>query len=282
MTWRMRWMAAGAAAVMASGVGLAEVASSDPAPGGPAWSYSGSTGPSHWGELGFPACSGGRQQSPIDLTPARARALPDPRFGYGRARLSFTDIGESVLASPAPGATANTVLLDGARYTFAQVHVHTPSEHQVEGMHFPAEAHFVNRSASGSLAVVAVMLKGGGATNRTWRPVVQGVSQAAAHAGESAHKAATAPAAPESNMTPAPVTAKVDLAKLLPTDRRAYRYRGSLTTPPCTEGVSWTVLRSPVVLSDAQIAALTATHPGNNRPVQPREGRTVLLDARRG
>lgn len=254
------------AGVPASGGGLPAHASTSGTTGsasaGPApkWSYTGDTGPAHWGDIGYPECSTGKKQSPINLRDATARPLPDPRFSYGRLTTDLVDNGHSVVASPAAGSAPSTVVLDKVTYPFAQFHYHAPSEHQLDGMLFPAEMHFVHETKSGKRAVVGVMLKGGGATNKAWKPFTDAVTKAAATRS----------------------SATVDLAALLPKDRRSFRYTGSLTTPPCSEGVSWTVFRKPVVLSDAQLTELMEAYSGNNRPVQPLLGRALVLDRTSG
>lgn len=269
MSTRTRWIAASAAAIALTvagvTVGEARPATSPAAPptgSAPAWSYVGPTGPAHWGELGFADCAKGTSQSPINITRSRVRAVADPRFRYGRVELGFTDNGHGVNIAPLPGQRGQTVTLAGARYTLTQFHHHAPSEHQVDGMHFPAEMHFVHAAQNGDLAVFAVPFKGGGATNRAWQPVLDVITRAS---GEQK------------------VTATVsDLAALLPKDRRSRRYSGSLTTPPCSEGVAWTVFTTPVTLSDRQLTAVLEAYQGNARPVQPLNGRTVLLDRTSG
>lgn len=231
------------------------------------WSYTGARGPSHWGELGYPICAAGRQQSPIDLR-VSARAvrrvrLPKLRVDYGRLDAEVVHTGRGIEARPAHGARPQGIVLGGIRYTFLQFHPHAPSEHEFDGLHYPAEIHFVHRAKDGRLAVVGVPVRGGDATNRAWQPFVEAVR-----------------AASRTSTTRVPTT--LHLEDLLPGDRRSYRYRGSLTTPPCTQGVAWTVLAAPVTLSRAQLSVLTEAYNGTNRPVQPLHGRVVLTDVRVG
>jgi carbonic anhydrase len=155
-----------------------------------------------------------------------------------------------------PGAGTLTVGDD--TFELAQYHFHAPSEHTIGGRHWPMEVHLVHKSPSGKLAVIGVLLEEGlpnPALEPLWSdlPKVEG----AAHHFE---KNVAAPAA------------------LLPADRTAYRYAGSLTTPPCSEDVRWFVMRRPVAISAAQLAAFTAIVEPNNRPVQPLAGRPVVTD----
>ncbi len=159
--------------------------------------------------------------------------------------------------APEPGAAPNTVAHQGKEYTFQQFHHHAPSEHQIDGLHFPAEVHFVNRAEDGSLAVFGVLVRGGGHTNRA--------------------RGRSSLSSPR-RRRPSATIARVDLDRLLPGDRRSYRYEGSLTTPPCTEGVVWTVFTQPIVLSNDQVATLMEAYQGNARPAQDRNSRVVLYD----
>jgi carbonic anhydrase len=135
------------------------------------------------------------------------------------------------------------------RYKLVQFHFHTPSEHRLHGEQFPMELHFVHRNALGELAVVGVFLREGAAN-----PLIQQIWDAvSSEAG-----------------------GQIDPEDLLPQNREYYRYAGSLTTPPCTEGVRWHVLTEPVELSAAQVDEFRAIFPLNARPIQPLNGRPVL------
>ena len=146
------------------------------------------------------------------------------------------------------------IVLDGTRYELLQFHFHHGSEHTVGGVRLPMELHLVHRSERGALAVVGVLLEEG-AANATLTPIWERFPR----------RANWAAALPEA----------FEVAALLPAPRSAWRYRGSLTTPPCTEGVSWIVMTESVTLSAAQIAAFGAIHPRNFRPVQPLNRRTL-------
>lgn len=222
------------------------------------WGYEGAHGPEHWGSLdpGFAVCSDGREQSPIDLTGAEPGDLSEIVFEYAPSPISILNNGHTIQVNYESGSG---IVLDGTRYELAQFHFHHRSEHTVDGSGFPLEMHLVHASADGALAVVGVFLEEGGA-NEALAPVWRGLP---AEAG---------PAAVIEGM--------VDAAALLPEQRTTWRYPGSLTTPPCSEGVAWQVMTHPVTASREQIEAFSALFPVNNRPVQPLNGRRLVTDAR--
>ena len=226
--------------------------------GGPHWGYEGAHGPDHWGSLdpGFAACGNGREQSPIDLTGAEQRALSEIGFEYAPSPISILNDGHTIQVNYAPGSG---IVLDGMRYGLVQFHFHHRSEHTVDGGDFPLELHLVHADADGALAVVGVFLEEG-AANEALAPVWR---QLPAEAGRAARVAGT-----------------VDANALLPERRTTWRYPGSLTTPPCSEGVFWLVMTEPVTASREQIEAFRALIPINNRPVQPLNGRRLVTDAR--
>lgn len=211
------------------------------------WGYGPHDGPARWAELdpAFAACGVGREQSPIDLTGGRRADLAPVEFDYGRTRVAVENTGRTIQVNPDPGSG---IVLDGARYALQQFHFHHGSEHTVDGVRLPLEMHLVHRSDRGSLVVVGVLYRVG-AANAALAPVW-----------------ARLPAEPAAS---AEVPGRLDLSALLPARRTTWRYRGSLTTPPCTEGVAWVVLTEPLALSAAQIDAFAALYPNNRRPVQP-------------
>lgn len=243
--------------LLASGAALLNPASA--ASDGAHWGYTGKTGPLNWGDLGYPTCSAGEEQSPINLAGAKAVEIRDPRISAGTGLVDFTDTGHSVNLSPVAGQRVPRLYLYGRTFYLQQMHFHTPAEHQVNGTLYPAEWHLVfQEPRSQDLSVVGVMLQGGGAKDKRWEAVVQGVEKVGA--GEES------------------VRGQVHWGQLLPKDRDSFRYEGSLTTPPCSEQVIWTVFATPVVVSDRQIARLMQVYTGNNRPVQPRNQRRLLHD----
>jgi carbonic anhydrase len=225
----------------------------------PHWGYEGDHGPEVWGELtaDYAACSHGLAQSPIDLGVATPADLPDLTPAYEPGDVSIGDNGHTVQATATGGTSSITV--DGTVFTLLQMHFHIPSEHTIDGEFAPAEVHFVHRSDAGELAVLGVMLDEGPQPHAAWS-----VFTDAASVGEGAT-----------------VDVTLDWPSLLPSDTSTIRYAGSLTTPPCTEGVRWMVMDTPVLVSGQQLEALSAAHEGNHRPVQAVNGRAVSADTTR-
>ena len=149
--------------------------------------------------------------------------------------------------------------VDGTVFSLRQFHFHTPSEHTINGEHSALEMHLVHQTSDGALGVIGVMIRGG-PRNEAFVPIwgaLQGT------VGEEQYVEDT----------------QVHADYLLPDDRAYYRYDGSLTTPPCTEGVTWFVLQSPIEISGAQIRTFENITRNNIRPVQPLNGRVVIADA---
>ncbi len=215
------------------------------------WGYGEDDGPPCWGSLdpGFHLCAHGREQSPVDLAGAREAQLAPPGLAYGQARVTVEDTGRTIQVNPEPG---HGLVLDGVRFHLRQFHFHHGSEHLVDGRMLPLEMHLVHRDDDGTVLVVGVFFTSG-AENRTLAPVWDGFGRTAWP----------------------PLT--LDLAALVPDRRTAWRYRGSLTTPPCSEGVTWIVLCEPLAMSARQIAAFGRLYPANRRPVQPLGDRSLLI-----
>ena len=226
----------------------------------PHWSYEGDEGPDVWGELAaeYAPCSAGSQQSPIDLGVARGVDLPDLQIDYRPGQVSVADNGHTVQATAA--SPDSTISVDGSTFTLLQMHFHAPSEHTIDGQFAPAEVHFVHRSDAGELAVIGVMLVEGATDHVAWSAYTQALS-----VGEDTT-----------------VDTTLDWFAMLPPDALTIRYAGSLTTPPCTEGVRWMVMDTPVEVSAAQLEAFVAAHEGNHRPVQSLNDRDVLADITKG
>ncbi|HXV77868.1 MAG TPA: carbonic anhydrase family protein [Candidatus Polarisedimenticolaceae bacterium] len=233
----------------------------------PHWDYGTEHGPSAWGELSpdYAACGTGRSQSPIDISASVATGLPALAAQYRPVTLSIVhqehkadeiNTGHTIQVNyPA----ADTLTVGDEAYALVQYHFHSPSEHAVAGRHFPMEMHLVHRTSDGKLAVVGVFIAEG-AANPAFDPVW-----------------ANLPAEKGDEQQLEHVT--VDVDRLLPADRTTYRYDGSLTTPPCSEGVKWFVMTTPIEMSAEQIGRFRAIVDGNNRPVQPLNGRAIATDA---
>lgn len=218
------------------------------------WSYEGAGGPEHWAELDpqFAACGVGTHQSPIDIPASAEPHALDVTFAYAPSPLVEVNNGHTVEVDYAPGSS---LVMDGTTYDLAQMHFHAPSEHTLAGRSFPMELHLVHKSAGGELSVVGILL-GEGEENPAFREVLSHL-----------------PEEPGAQVTDPEIA--VDPAVLLPAARTAWRYEGSLTTPPCTEGVHWAVMSTPVMLSTEQIAVFTRLYPHDNRPVQPLHDRQL-------
>lgn len=217
------------------------------------WGYAADNGPACWASLdpGYRLCGCGTEQSPVDLVDAREVRLPSLRFDYGPTRAAIEDTGATVQFNPAPGCG---LVIGRHRHELRQFHFHHASEHLVDGTRWPMELHLVHTDGKGGLAVVGVFI-GEGEVNAA----VEILWQALVDDPESLDHI------------------DVDLAALLPATTKAWRYRGSLTTPPCSEGVSWIVLADILPLSARQIAAFTNYRPANCRPVQALGGRVLTI-----
>jgi carbonic anhydrase len=237
--------------------GVAMAAASADHGSAPHWSYEGEAGPEHWGELdaSFAACVTGRTQSPIDLKEATPQDLANIVFNYQPSTINILNNGHTIQVNYDPGSS---IELDGVRYDLVQFHFHAPSEHTIQGQAMPMELHLVHKSAEGNLAVVGVMLADG-AENPAFQPVWNNLPT-------------------QENPAQAVAGLQVEAASLLPTEQTTYRYSGSLTTPPCSEGVNWLVMTTPVELSAEQLAAFTTIYAHNSRPVQPLNERTLTVD----
>ncbi|MBF2759803.1 MAG: carbonic anhydrase family protein [Ectothiorhodospiraceae bacterium AqS1] len=230
------------------------------------WGYEGAIGPSCWGGLSpeFSLCDCGKEQSPIDLVrlDADAVALEAIEFDYRAVPAGIGDVIDTGAALQLNCPSGGGIGVDGLRYDLVQLHFHHGSEHLIEGRRLAMELHLVHRSKDGDICVVGVLLEEGAhnpALDPLWRHLPQGPKSGAIAGDDS--------------------LATVDPASLLPLRRSAWRYSGSLTTPPCSEGVKWLVMTEPVSLSAAQIAAYGAVYPDSHRPVQPLGERVLLCDA---
>ncbi|MBN8486455.1 MAG: carbonic anhydrase family protein [Burkholderiales bacterium] len=219
----------------------------------PHWEYEGVNGPQAWGALKpeFATCSTGQRQSPIDIRDGIPLELQPIEFAYIPTGFSVIDNGHTVQVNLPQG---NAISVQGRRFELLQFHFHRPSEERINGRQFDMVVHLVHKDLDGRLAVVAVMLDRGSA-----HPLIQTVWNALPL---------------EKNVAePAPNT--LDLNHLLPKDRRYYTYMGSLTTPPCSEGVLWMVMKEPVQLSPQQIGIFARLYPMNARPIQKTAGRMI-------
>jgi len=222
------------------------------------WAYEGEEGPEHWGDISadFAICAKGKTQTPIDIQhEVKVASFAAIKFNYVTDASEILNNGHTVQANLPAGSFIN---VDGIDFQLKQFHFHTPSENSVHGKSYPMEMHLVHADKDGNLAVVAVMFKEGAANAvlaKLWK-------QLPTHADE---KSALATA--------------VNPVTLLPKSKHYYRFDGSLTTPPCSEGVRWLVLKDPITVSHEQIEAFAAVvHEHNARPLQPVGARVIISE----
>ena len=218
------------------------------------WSYEGNTSPEHWGELSekWFFCNKGRYQSPVDIREPIAGNLPPLKLRFSARAVSIINNGHTVHVTVENG---NSFMLDRQRWELKQFHFHTPSENHINGQSFPLEVHFVQANQDGELVVIAVMLVAGKA-NPALETILNALPQRQHHQEVLNHP--------------------LSLASLFPPDKHYYRFSGSLTTPPCTEGVIWLVMKQPVEASETQLQRFKqALRTANNRPLQALHGRQI-------
>lgn len=217
------------------------------------WDYEGENGPQNWAQLKpeFSTCGSGKRQSPIDIRDGISVQLDPVAFDYKPTAFKVIDNGHTVQVNVGPG---NSIEVMNRRYELQQFHFHRPSEERINGRQFDMVAHLVHKDLEGRLAVVAVLLDRGSV-----QPVVQTVWN-------------NLPL--EKNEELAAKT-EIDLNQLLPAERGYFTYMGSMTTPPCSEGVLWMVMQKPVSISSDQIGIFSRMYPMNARPVQSTSGRMI-------
>ncbi|WP_353573172.1 carbonic anhydrase family protein [Candidatus Albibeggiatoa sp. nov. BB20] len=218
------------------------------------WAYSGATGPEHWADVNpsYHSCREGKNQSPVNLTNFVEADLPVLTFQYQTQAKEMLHNGHTIRINMAEGSQLG---VDGLTLSVKQFHFHSPSENQINGESFPMEAHIVHGDGKGNFAVIGVMFREGEAN-----PTLESLwANMPTHSGEYRG------------------LETVDLSSLLPENRDYYRFTGSLTTPPCFEGLRWLVMKNPITASKAQIEQFQKVmgH-ANNRPIQPINARVVL------
>jgi carbonic anhydrase len=228
----------------------------------PDFSYGGYKNPTNWDELNpnWAICESGNEQSPIDIKSSLLGNILSPpaniQFNYqSLSNFPVQNNGHTIQVNyPFPSGTS-TMTVDGKTYQLAQFHLHTPSEHLINGEAAAVELHLVHQNPQGELAVVGVMLENGAINNDLQTvlanmPLQEGVNTA---------------------------NGTINASNFLPVNRSYYTYRGSLTTPPCSQGVKWIVLKNPITASQAQIDAFTNLYQVNARPIQDLNLRGVQL-----
>ncbi len=220
------------------------------------WGYIGEDGPAHWAELStdYATCAKGTSQSPISIGFSQPTQMRPPQFRYRASTLELVNNGHTIQVNVEPGSSLH---IDGRKYELKQFHFHTPSEHETFGRQLPMEIHFVHQSQEGDLAVIGVLARtsyrSNPALDRLWAHLPKKTGETNNAGG----------------LRQNPIT-------LLPMKHDFITYQGSLTTPPCSEGVLWLVMQTPLRVSNRQIEKFTKIIGENARPVQPLNGRTVL------
>jgi len=217
------------------------------------WASEIPAGPDQWGQLRpeFSQCSNGTRQSPIDIRDGISVQLDPVQFDYKSSAFGVVDTGRTVQVNVSPG---NSIEVMGRKYELVRFDFQRPSEERIDGRQFDMGVHLVHKDAQGRTAIVAVLLDRGAD-----QPVIQTVwNNLPLEKGEE-------------------LTAKsgIDLTHLLPSDRRYFTYMGSMTTPPCKEGVLWMVMKNPVAISSEQLAVFSRLYRMNARPVQSASGRLI-------
>jgi carbonic anhydrase len=219
------------------------------------WDYGNAHGPSHWGDLKpeFAPCKLGHHQSPIDIRNPQKAYLPQIQFDYKPATLNIIDNGHTIQIDYGGGSAITVV---GRKYELKQFHFHMPSEEKINGVSDAMEVHLVHADKDGKLAVVAVH-------------IVQGNDNPLIHEVWNDFPKVKEKEEQLNNI-------RIDVSQLLPADRGYYTFTGSLTTPPCTEDVTWFVLKHPVTVTRAEITQFSELYRNDARPIQPLYDRVVL------
>jgi len=219
------------------------------------WDYGETLGPAHWGELKpeYAPCKSGHSQSPIDIRNPQKADLPPIQFDYKPSPLHIIDNGHTVMINYGSGSSMS---VGGKKYALKQFHFHRPSEEKINGKGYEMVVHLVHADQEGKLAVVAVLLQKGNdnpVVHELWSDLPK-----------------------EKEKEEFLDNVQIDVAGLLPGNRGYYTFPGSLTTPPCSEGVTWFVLKHPVTISPAEIEQFSRLYRHDARPTQPLYDRVVL------
>ncbi len=238
----------------ARAIKVAAIAAAPPPPAnGTYWTYEGEFGPANWSKInaGWNKCNGGARQSPIDIRDGIKVDLEQIAFDYRPSSFSVTDNGHTVQVQLGGG---NYLSVAGRTYELQQLHFHRPAEERVNGKSFEMGIHLVHKDVEGHTAILALMIQRGRP-----QPAVQTVWN-------------NLPLEKKDTFTPSIV---FDPNDLLPQRRDYYTYMGSLSEPPCTEGVLWLVMKEPLQASSEQMALFSRLYPFNARPVQANSGRMI-------
>jgi carbonic anhydrase len=219
------------------------------------WGYDGDQGPSHWGDLSpeFASCKIGHHQAPIDIRNPQKAEVPPIRFDYKPSPLHIIDNGHTIMINYAPGSS---IRVGDKEYALKQFHFNRPSEEKINGKTYDMVAHLVHADQDGNLAVVAVLFEKGN-NNPLIRELWSDLPK-------------------EKEKEERLDTVMINVANLLPADAGYYTFSGSLTTPPCSENVTWFVLKHPVAITAEEIEQFAKLYRHDARPTQPLFDRVVL------
>jgi len=217
------------------------------------WSYEGENGPAYWGKINpaWAKCGDGNRQSPIDIRDGMKVELEQITFDYHPSSFNVTDNGKTVQVMVGGG---NFITVNNRMYELIQFHFHRPSEERINGKGYEMVVHLVHKDGEGRIAMLALLLERGKP-----QPVIQAVWN-------------NLPLEKLETLAPSTV---LDPMELLPARRDYFTFMGSMTTPPCQEGVLWLVMKEPVQASPAQMALFSRLYPLNARPIQPSSGRII-------
>ncbi len=221
------------------------------------WSYEGDTSPEHWAELGIgTTCGVSKSQSPINIYTENVKldkSLPKLSFNYDLGDIKdIEDNGHSLQFDFKEGSY---ITFNGKKYALYQFHAHEESEHTIDGVRYPLELHFVHIAEDKSVTVIGVMVKEGSENSyferlKVFKTLEKGAKE--------------------------DTDIEFNPEKLFPKNKDFYTYQGSLTTPPCSDNVTWIVFKNPITLSENEVNDIAAHLPkSNTRPIQPLNGRTI-------
>ncbi len=218
------------------------------------WSYDEELGPKEWASLDekYEMCAEGLHQSPINIINSIEAQLTSLSLEEKSKAKTFVNNGHTVQVN---FSGFNTLNLDNTKYYLKQIHFHTPSENQIDGKSYPMEAHLVHANNAGELTVLAVMFEEG-SDNSVLNKLLRNL--------------------PENEGDKETLKSDIQAYEILPESLDYFRFSGSLTTPPCSEGVKWLVLKNPVQISKSQLKDFTEVMPKNNRPLQEINARSIL------
>jgi len=219
------------------------------------WSYDGQERPENWGSLSddYHLCAKGENQSPVNIVDAAEHELDELKMTYDDGASSVVNNGHTIQVN----ASGGSLMVAGKKYQLLQYHFHTPSEHKIDSKSAPMEVHFVHKSEDGQLAVVGVMMREGrdsSGLDRVWRNIPRSEGKSVGVEGDG-----------------------IMPSHLMPKNKEYFFYNGSLTTPPCSEGVRWFVLKDGIEVSASQIDRFKQLFAKNSRPIQPVNERHVRM-----